>query len=357
MRFSDEMKKAPLELFSAASLVAVGVYLGFQKSQATIIIGSVASAIGGALLSFAVNKFNCREKAAEFLKPELQSMARHLADTASKLSRAIQEYKQEDVAAGLTIDRISQLISSIYSSLNDMHIVAGVTTSYEALVETVRECESMATRLGELTHLQAPVSQEIEDLRGHLAIARTQFDTSRKKLGDLSTIQRDEQVTCPHCNHEASVLLGTRQGDSGAGFCSSCGQKFHVHRAADGRPFTRKVGMPSGSPPFKIINICCPTCKSVFSIKFYEADIEEIHFCLKCCNKLTVAPTGNVTSAIIETPKEASTVGFSGNKQVLVCPSCRTSINALWAEAESVRGTCKRCSIILQAARQERPLH
>lgn len=54
-----------------------------------------------------------------------------------------------------------------------------------------------------------------------------------------------ESVPCPFCrHHSARVRIGSIPGDSAAGECPECGNRFHVHRNGDGRLFTVQPGRP-----------------------------------------------------------------------------------------------------------------
>jgi|GEM_PF-6701789 len=354
MALPDEFREKPIECACASALILLGIGAGFVTDKPWIPpIGNAAAALGGALLSYAVSSVNLRKRAAEALEPELQTMARHLADTTAKLSRAIQSYYQGDSESEITIDRIAQLISSLYSSLNDIHVIAGSTTNFQTLVETVKGCEDMAARLEELTNRAggAPLD-ELEKLREQLEGARLQLDSARKSLGDTISDRREENVVCPHCASSTRVILGTNQGDSGVGSCSACLQRFHVHRGIDGKSFSRAMGTATAPPGKKPIDVECPGCHSEVRINFDTSRETESRFCMVCCSKLTVLPDGQIVGNSKEEPVKTETVGWIGNRQVLKCPKCNGTFKALWGNAEFARGACSACGILLETRRQ-----
>ncbi|MCP3105470.1 PIN-like domain-containing protein [Myxococcus sp. K15C18031901] len=59
----------------------------------------------------------------------------------------------------------------------------------------------------------------------------------------------DVKVDCPYCAAGVSVLIGRNFMDSALPTCTSCGERFHAHRARDASVFTRRRGdRPPGTP-------------------------------------------------------------------------------------------------------------
>jgi hypothetical protein len=356
MSLKDDFEQKPVECTSAAALILLGIGAGLISDKPWIApIGTAAAALGGALLSYAAAGINLRRRAARALEPELQSMARHLADTTAKLSRAIQAHYQDDVDSGTTIDRIAQLVSSLYASLNDIHVIAGSTTNFQTLVETVKGCEDMAARLEELTtRAGGAPAVELEQLRVQLESARMQLDAARKGFGETASSRKEESVKCPHCSSVVPVVLGTAHGESGVGSCGKCLQRFHVHRALDGVPFTRAMGVASRPLDRKQMTVECSECHNPVPLNFNLTKTSERRFCMNCCSSLTILATGEIADKSKENPTQTVTVGWNGNRQVLKCPKCNGAFSALWANLDLVRAACPNCGILLQDKRKWR---
>lgn len=351
MSLPIEFREKPIECISATALILIGIAAGFLPQPWAAPIGTAVAALGGALLSYAIGSVNLREKAAKQLEPELQSMARHLADTAVKLSRTVQSFYQGETESDVTIDRIGQLISSIYASLNDIHVIAGTTTNYQTLVDTVRGCEDMAARLEELTTRAGASTEEVEALREQLENARIQLE-----FGDISSERREETVSCPSssCSNTVTVKLGTRQGDSASSSCPRCATRFHVHRAAGGAPFTKSMGSPTAPTHRKSMEVSCPTCKANVPLNFDTTKPSERRFCMSCCSALTILPSGEIANVAAEKAVDTETIGFSGARQVMKCPQCSGSYHALWSNSDFARAACPTCGILLQTPRKVR---
>ncbi len=357
MSILKDFKQKPLEIVASTVLVAGGIITGYSsKNPWWIAVGALASALGGALFSSATLGINIHERAAKYLEPELQSMARHLADTAAKLNRTIQEYNNDDAEAEITIDRISQLISSLYTSLSDISIIVGSITNYEMVVDTVRGCEDMAEKLGEIITRSEKIPDEelteLSKLKTQLEVARKQIDLTRKTLGDMPGARKEEKVPCPTCNTEHSVLLGISRYDVCTKICDHCGGRFNIHRGVAGVCFTRPIKQTPSM--YKKMDIVCPQCKVQFKIKFDTTKSVERRFCLQCCFSMDVSSSGEISNPKQETPVAADNIGFSGIRQILRCPKCNNNSVAFWTDKEITRGVCLTDMVILQSEYKQR---
>jgi hypothetical protein len=342
MRLVDELRQKPLEFASATALILVGVGLSFLGFTGAGALGTAAAALGGALLSYASSTTNDKQRASRILAPELQSASRHLADTASKLSRNIQAYQTGLLEPELALDRLTQLTTSIYGCVNDVNILAGSSPNYQTLVDTVNGCEQMAARLEELTQRSGGPKNELEELREQFQSFRLQLNSAKKSLGDIDVPRKEEKVACPNCQALSVVRLGVNPGDSSLTLCSSCSCKFHVHRDTVGNVITRPWGGP------KRIEAVCPTCNGVVPVNYDLSNPKEERFCMNCCSELTILRDGSVVDVRESTPTRADVVGQSGQKQILKCPQCGLEHLTIWSNQRVARGVCKGCSLLLE---------
>ena len=68
--------------------------------------------------------------------------------------------------------------------------------------------------------------------------------------------QNNVKVECPYCTADVSVKIGRGLQESAVPTCTSCGERFHAHRARDASVFTRRRGTrapePDGSPAARV---------------------------------------------------------------------------------------------------------
>jgi transposase-like protein len=342
--------KKPIESISALMLVLVGVGISVLTnliwSQA---VGAAMAAVGGALFS-RIAVADGRDHAIVHLKPELLASARHLADSVTKMNRTIQGYQSGSLPSETAIDRVAQLSSTLYGTVNDLHILVGSPPDFQMLIETVDSCEQMAERLERLTDPNQYGDDDMADeflrLRQELESARMQLTSAKREFSGVEIDKTDEKVNCPACGRHVTVRLGKTIGDSAVHTCSECMQRFHIHRDNEGKAFTRPWGGMS-----RHIVVECPNCHNSVPLNFNPSKQFEERYCMTCTSLLKVDPDGQVVTITESIPLLAEVVSHSSNRSILRCPECGqgSEVPSIWTSGNLSRGVCRHCGKLLQA--------
>jgi len=333
MRLTETIREKPIEILAAITLTVCGVGLSALATATWAdSVGGVMAAIGGALVSCIAGQANSRSKAIAQLKPELQSTSRHLADTVTKISRNMQQFQVGSLDAETAMDRIAQLTTSLYGTVNDVQILVGAPPDFQTLVDTVNTCEEMAVRLEEMTDsgqgTDAAASEELNQLRGQLESARLQLASSKRELAGDEIARIEERVRCPVCGNEATVMLGESSGDSAIHTCANCAQRFHIHRNGDGKAFTRSWG----GLATKRMEVDCPACHRSFPLRYHVNRQSEDRYCLTCDCLLRIDGEGHAVKLADPSPIDSAIAGYAGTKALLKCPDCSTDTPAIWRQ-------------------------
>lgn len=348
MKLLSQLKHNPIETASAVAMIVLGIVLGaFLDGRAWPAVGGAIAALGGALLSYSSSNVDSHSKAQDVLRPQLQVASRHLADIAGKISRAVQAALTQAITPEMAIDRISQLTSTLYGTVNDLNLIGGENASFENVVETVTVCEQMAADLERLTAVSASGEATPADFHQQLESLRLQLGTAVRSIANPTETRRQVTVDCPKCTHQVETRLGTSNGDSSFGDCTECGERFHVHRAADGHVFTRPWG-GSTQTTTRIV-VSCPECQQQVPLNFNAGRDEENRYCMNCCAELTVSSDGTVTNSSPNEAVQVNDASIISGRAHLKCPGCQSVLPSIWRNEMIYRAVCKRCSKLVEA--------
>ena len=352
MHLLKDLGNRPMFLIAAAILVLFGIAFAAWMTQGWCqALGGALAALGGALLSTTASDINVREKAVAHLKPELQSISRHLADTVTKISRNIQATESGTLDSDLAIDRVAQLKGSLYGAVNDLQLLVGVPPDFQGLIETVEKCENMAARLEQLTAVDqgdAPgKQQELDQLRGQLESARMQLVSAQREFGGVAVPKVDERVKCPSCGSNAEVKLGRKKGDSAFHWCSACGEGYHIHRDGQGGVFARPWG--GGTELTRRLEVRCPACQHTVPLHFHLGRSHEDRICMQCASDLRITVGGEVTKIGVAAVVSARAVTSAGSMTFLECPACSSRCPVIWDRNEVSRAVCTSCHQLLES--------
>ena len=352
MRLLEQLKQKPVETSSAVAMIVLGIVLGaLLEGRTWPAIGGAIAALGGALLSYSTSNVDSHSKARDLLRPELQVASRHLADIAGKISRAVQAALTKAITPEMAIDRISQLTSTLYGTVNDLNLIGGENASFDNVVETVTVCEQMAAELERLTAVVTPSDETGPQFHQQIESLRLQLATAVRSIANPTEARQKVVVDCPKCNHQVETQLGVTSGDSSFGDCTECGERFHVHRGADGRVFTRQWGAAQGggTPPIRRIIATCTKCQQSVPLNFHVDSKEEKRYCMNCCAELTVSSDGSVTDTRESAPIQAADVSFINNRIQLECSERHQVLPSIWRSDSVYRAVCKNCSKLVEA--------
>lgn len=173
-------------------MVVAGVVLAATVAGGWQVVGGGLAAVGGALLSWSTATVRTTEQAQKVLKPNLETISRHLAAASGQISRAVQAVNLGNVEATMAIGLISQTTSLLYGLVNDIQVMAGSEFSSENLIATVDGCEELAVSLEKkLSMLSQPINpaegeESIRAMRGELETLRLQLQSAKRDIGPPS---------------------------------------------------------------------------------------------------------------------------------------------------------------------------
>ena len=247
-------QEKPIEILSALVMIFAGVYLSGMGAAGsfTIVVGNALSAFGGALLSYSTVSLSSKEAAAEILSPQLSAIARQLVTVSGQISKAVHDSRTGDLDESVALEMISQAARIMYASVNEIHVVLDQRVDAQELLETAQRVEELATKLA---GSPAASQDEVEsELINAVAELRTQVQamapgtpstapSSKKQIPKAAPHELEVTATeCPSCHKQTSVEIGKAFGSSAMPTCSSCGTKFHAHRAQAGSVTSKLPG-------------------------------------------------------------------------------------------------------------------
>lgn len=259
MQWPLVFQKKPVEFLSAFAMILAGVYLSGTGAagSAVVVIGSLLSALGGALLSWSTVSLASKEAAAEILRPQLAAIARQLVTVSGQISKAVHDSRLGDLEEEVALEMISQAARIMYASVNEIHVVLNQKVDAQELLDTAQRVEELAMKLaGSLSNSQEEVETElmsaVAELRTQVhAIAPPVTSGQAAKVGKFIPKAAPHELekmaaTCPTCAGQTPVAIGPAYGSSAMPTCVNCSTKFHVHRMQDGGVITKLPGKKAG---------------------------------------------------------------------------------------------------------------
>jgi hypothetical protein len=243
-RLKQTMADRPVEVFSSIILISGGLLISiFGPGHSAAALGTVFSTVGGVLLSWATATIKTNEQAALVLRPQLESIRRHLGTVSGQIAHVSHASGDDDASFALAL--VSQASRTLYTIVNDLQSLTGTRFDPQDLIDTVDQVELLADRLSSYTestdaeHDEVPIeiAKEAAELRSRI---EARFATPA-----LPRPRRQEFVQCPSCHGSVPWMIGTRVGDSAKPHCPTCGTEFHAHRMADGSVVVRTKGSAS----------------------------------------------------------------------------------------------------------------
>jgi len=319
------VKTSTLESSLGILLVIIGGALTLAPTSSMLVrpAGYAVSSIGTLLTSWALTKSWIAREHRRELTATLQTIMRPLSTVVSQLTHAVGR-AGSDPEGGVDIEVVQLSIQHLFGVLSDLQAVAGSPLSMDDVLAVKARLDILARELaaeGE-EEVESPVL-ESSDARLRLQRVAEEVNSLKSQL-DAALTKKDreqwqETLACPGCKAANRVALGSSTGDSALPTCSSCGTRFHAHRAADGSAFTKPWG---GSTEVLSLKLSCPNCHGPIPLSVAKNHGPIVmRFCLACFAKLQIDPS---TRAIaIARPAEAPLEGTLGsNRQGISCPIC-----------------------------------
>lgn len=254
MELRQVAQEKPIELLSALVMILAGVYLSGTSPTGSlaIILGNTLSAFGGALLSWSTVSLHSKEAAAEILSPQLSAIARQLVTVSGQISKAVHDARSGEINESVALEMISQASRIMYTSVNEIHVVLNQRVDAQELLDTAQRVEELATQLAGTpaagkNEVESELIYAVAELRNQVQAMAPSSSVSHpapKKNIPKAAPHEVELVNseCPSCKSKTSVEIGMPFGSSAMPTCSTCGVKFHAHRAQGGAVITKLPG-------------------------------------------------------------------------------------------------------------------
>jgi hypothetical protein len=370
--YADALKSSPVELISGAAMVVIGVILQVNGASADkpnptlTVTGGILTAFGGVLLSWMASRALAAKQAKESAKAasedtasamqtaqgevdeKLNNLSRVLGQAAGQISQAVEKVESGLVSEVTGFELISQANRMIYGQVNEIAVIRNSKFDPAFLLETVTAIQEVTRDLsssdghrdnGSENTVIASALEKLERLREGLS--------QGAKEGARST--SEVLTTCPYCEFETRVILGTTPGDTATNTCSNCGQSFNAHRNSAGAPFTRRRGPKSIAPPVLASRwmFRCPNCDGILGSP-KNGKGERLLVCPKCFSALKVdAGLEIVASQGIMKQVMATECYRSGSRPKTECPECGIRINMPLRYSDGYFGYCADDRLVL----------
>ena len=283
MRLLRALASHPVEVIAGIILVVVGVMLtatstGHSHSTKNIVIGAVATAFGGVILSWTTGKSLSRTEALEDIRSQLDLVSRNLGQASGQISRAVEQAQIHELQPATGFALVAQAATMIYGQVSAIQTILGDRFDAEDLLFTVKELESLAVRL---ERRGTGADLEVDAVRNRLQEMRTQLARST-----VTQAKASESVSCPHCNRMTVVAIGLNGGDTSSARCSNCGGRFNAHRRADGSLIERPA--PNGSDNTVSLDGQCPKCRNEIKVRPSNMPLsgKVSAICMECAAKV-----------------------------------------------------------------------
>jgi len=339
MRIVKLLLGSPVETLSGLVLIGAGVYISSIGSTAPVhkngllTMGGLLTAFGGILVSWVASKAFAKDQAQAEFGQQLGNLSRNLGQAASQISRAVEQSQDHDITAETGFALISQANRTIYGQVNEISVIQGAGFDPAYLLETASKLDSLALQL----ESSGKGGEALQQVRRQLEQVRTTLSR-----GPVVRTYSRAQVACPECSSLNDIELGDIPGDTAAGTCDACGNRYNAHRSADGRPFSRSAGPSELShtatvPPRWAFN--CPSCERRMTARTDQGAKRML--CTDCFAGLQVdpiaqdvQPDGRYTRTLVPV------AGSSGTRPVVSCPVCGKLRNAILTTETSFFAVC-----------------
>lgn len=357
MRVIRAILSSPVEIICSLALIVVGVILTIQgsapetKSTAYVLIGGIATALGGVLISWLAGKIVSRGQAMDDIRAQLDLVSRNLGQASGQISRAVEQAQTNDQHPATSFAVISQAAITIYAQVTAIQNILGDKFDSEDLLFTVKELESLAVQLEK----KGSNDTDVGAVKSRLQEMRTELTRST-----VTRTKARENTICPSCNIATIVEIGLNGGDTATSNCMNCGNKFNLHRRADGSLFTRLPGGGSRVPantttstrePIEVEGNC-PACGDTLNFKSNSGIDEKNQIravCSECGTKVIfdvstrkAMQDGKMNKAKGEISDRFGS-GGTGARPIVHCPTCQKNLRCVMRKSDkfyAIDGEC-----------------
>ena len=309
----------PMETIAGIALAVMGVlmgsYGGREEQTALVISGGVATALGGALLSWTVGKVVTKQQALNEIRSQLDLVSRNIGQASAQISQAVERSLMEGLHSDTAFALVQQAVNTIYTQVTAIQNILESPFPSQELLDTANELQDLATQLSSNGGVGATtkIASRLEQVRRNLE-------------KNARPIRSSEVVGCPDCKKQTTVMIGQYPGSTASSTCEHCGKPLNAHRRVDGSVFARPVGQASTVR----VETSCPDCSNEISFVTKAGGQETKTVCFNCGASLIAAdggpPTVNGKFDIVDGVIAALTTNAPSGRPVVACPECSEEV-------------------------------
>jgi len=322
---------------------------------ALLAVGSVATTLGGVLISWFVSKALTLSAAKQEYHQQLDSLSRNLGQAAGQITRVVERAELRELHPASAFALVSQAAGTIYGQVNEIAVLRGSQFDAAYLIETAKKLNNLASEL----EGSGKSPERLEDVRRELSSVTDKLASRVSGSRSFSLVR----VPCPYCHSINSVEVGDFPGDTSTPTCTECNTRFNIHRSSAGTPFTRKVlhGIASTPPAVDIApdaarwSFKCPTCNSERTIALIPgSSIRRNIVCTECLTELTLDTVAHTIQQGQKCKRLAGKIeGRSGARPVMACPECGTKVVALMNDGAAYMAFCRKDHVVYSVSHTE----
>ena len=257
-----------------------------------VVLGGVAAALGGAVLSWMASVAVSKRAATDELGRQIASVTRSVAQASGQILNSIERAYKSDIEPVTAFELMYQQARSIQSDVNEISLIIQTGYSSANVEDTIKAIDE-ATRFLVGTKAPPEVTERLSRVRSSLVMTRDQGGPVAAHDAPPPVFKT---ISCPECSNGVPIRL---------------------------RP---------GSAQKNIRAIC-----------------------LNCFTSLAVAiPTYDVTIVgKMRLEADSVIVKRNGSRPVIKCPKCNEKISAQIAQSECFYAVCNEDQIIVRIKRDD----
>jgi transposase-like protein len=307
-------------------------------------------------LALAVPPLIGNNTAAQILFSLLMAFVTTLTSVIVTIRFAKRQSQDELTRYGLQAYRnLNNLAIKVSAQVGNTTIEGRTLTEWQLDIEQAKQ--SWQDLMREVFELQARLELETAEIKNRYQIRLASATNPEERSAllrqqDIEVAERaaraplpvavSEMVNCPICGSGVAWQVGTYRGDTARPTCGRCGQRFYIHRQADGS-LLYGGGLAGDARATETITTKCPAANCTASIMFSLTDGKPVTFERTCPACHTHIKFSGTASAFDVTDLGKSNTTFK-------CPYCQHQNNAWVSPDREVRfaKSCESCMRTVQ---------
>jgi hypothetical protein len=189
-------------------LLFAGVAFPFTRDAQThgfpwqIVVGSVAAAFGGAVLSWMASVAVSRRAATADLGVQIAAVTRSVAQASGQILKSIERANRAEIEPGTAFELIYAQSRSIQSDVNEISLIIGTDYTGANVQETVRNIDEVSAFLGQ-TKAPARITARLNQVRSRVVSRSQQIPAAAPDAPPPAF----KTVACPSCGSGIPIRI------------------------------------------------------------------------------------------------------------------------------------------------------